>query len=419
MRINIVQELTGRVMEIVLEMETDHFGAEVLKYNEVEGLIGPQIRRIDKESRYVYEVGSMITLSELFDKKQMTLDEFEEIMEQMIQIFHQAREYFLDERDIVLMADYMFYDEWEKKLMAGYLDGYQGDVAEEISKILECFMDRMNHHDKELVFLIYGLHRISKDSHFTLNSLTEFVQESRQKRKAGEKKKKMESVENHQMEIPDRIIVEEKRTAQKPLKEEKKKVNYTKVLLFLVAGLAVFAAIVKSGILYRPVSGEMDMVKLAVVVLLLVAGEAYVIGKELNLSDPEKETVTMFRDERTTKLLPDDLDETVVLEQADTPRLLVNLIPQDWQRQEIKIRKSPFFIGKDTTKAEGIIGEAEISRIHAKIVMEEGSVYMIDQESTNGTYINGAQAVPWERCRLQDGDWIGFSSVFYTVEIVS
>lgn len=405
MRIDIVQELTGRVMEIALEAQTNHFGAEVLKYNEVEGLIGPKIRRIDQETRYAFGIGSMISLTELFDKKQIDSDEFEQIMEQIIHIFSQASEYFLDERDIVLIADYIFYDEQKKKLMAAYLDGYHGDVAEEISKILECFMDRMNHHDKELVFLIYGLHRISKDSHFTLSRFTEFIRESRQKRKSVVKSTK--------------IVEEERKILEEPIKEDKKETNYGKIIMFLAAGLAAFAAFVRSGIPYKAVSGEMDLLKMVSAVLILVAGEVYLIGKELGLTESEKERGDIVGYERTTKLISDDLDKTVVLEQGNTSHIVVNLIPQDWQRQEIKIRKSPFFIGKDTTKAEGIIGEADISRIHAKIVMEESFVYIIDQESTNGTYINGTQIVPWERCNLRDGDTVGFSSIFYRVEIVS
>lgn len=216
-----------------------------------------------------------------------------------------------------------------------------------------------------------------------------------------------------------KIVEEDRKMVEEPIKEDKQEINYRKIILFLAAGLAVFVAFVKSGIPYKPVSGEMDLLKVVPAVLILVAGEVYLIGKELGSSEPEKERGNITDDERTTKLISDDLDETVVLEQGNTTRIVVNLIPQDWQRQEIKIRKSPFFIGKDTTKAEGIIGEADISRIHAKIVMEEGFVYVIDQESTNGTYINGTQIVPWERCNLRDGDIVGFSSVFYKVEIVS
>lgn len=98
---------------------------------------------------------------------------------------------------------------------------------------------------------------------------------------------------------------------------------------------------------------------------------------------------------------------------------MVNLIPQDWHRPEIKIRKSPFFIGKDVTKADEIIGEGEVSRVHVKVVADAQGVFLIDQESTNGTFVNGRQLVPWERCRLKDGDMIGISSIYYKAELYS
>ena len=55
--------------------------------------------------------------------------------------------------------------------------------------------------------------------------------------------------------------------------------------------------------------------------------------------------------------------------------------------------------------------------MHAKIVADEDGVFLIDQESTNGTFVNGKRVVPWERYRLENGDIVGFSSVYYKAEL--
>ena len=123
--------------------------------------------------------------------------------------------------------------------------------------------------------------------------------------------------------------------------------------------------------------------------------------------------------DNTIQLVSTCTDETITLEQTEGGNWIVNLIPQDWHRPEIKIRKSPFFIGKDGAKADEIIGEGEVSRIHVKVVADAQGVFMIDQESTNGTFVNGRRLVPWERCRLEDGDMIGISSIYYKVELYS
>ncbi len=84
----------------------------------------------------------------------------------------------------------------------------------------------------------------------------------------------------------------------------------------------------------------------------------------------------------------------------------------------MKIRKTPFYIGKDDEKNDAIISDRVVSRMHAKIVVEQGKAYIIDQESTNGTFLNGKQLVPWERCLLRQGDVIGFAFISYRTELV-
>ena len=47
---------------------------------------------------------------------------------------------------------------------------------------------------------------------------------------------------------------------------------------------------------------------------------------------------------------------------------------------------------------------------------QDEGVFVIDQESTNGTYVNGKRLVPWERRKVLADDRIAFSSVYYRVE---
>jgi hypothetical protein len=210
---------------------------------------------------------------------------------------------------------------------------------------------------------------------------------------------------------------------EKPAKAEKslkQKIGlYGKMAGYVLAGIVLFAALVQSGVLNQPLSGGIDVRKLAAAIIALLAGEAYLLGRERKTGESEKESEETDGDERTVALVETDGDCTVVLERSGETSLVLNLIPQDWQRKEISVRSSPFFIGKDATRTEGVIGQPEVSRVHAKVVMEENAVYLIDQESTNGTYLNGSQLVPWERCRLKDGDMVGFASVFYRAEILS
>jgi pSer/pThr/pTyr-binding forkhead associated (FHA) protein len=50
-----------------------------------------------------------------------------------------------------------------------------------------------------------------------------------------------------------------------------------------------------------------------------------------------------------------------------------------------------------------------VSRQHAIITLHEGFLYLEDNNSTNGTRINGFQLTPKQKYRLRDGDEVEFA----------
>ncbi len=418
MRIALLQELEGRILQIDELEEVGRFGSEMLKYNVVQGILGAELYNIDQELQCLYRVRDMISLNEYFERGNMNMIQFSDLLEQLVQILTRCQEYFLDEKNLLLQCDYMFLDEKQQQLQIPYLDGYNKKVNEGISRLLEKFMDTMNHQDKELAFLAYGLHRLSRDSHFDLNKLSVFLDENKKKaapERSVDRKEKREVLledDNHFRVFSGA----EKKSEQKPEQP------WGKWVVPAVVSVVIGFILYQAGIIQDPVSGGVDLRRCSIlVVVFLVAAYCYYKKESIShdqtrklVREAEKETK-----DNTMQLVSTCTDETVTLEQTEEENWMVNLIPQDWHRPEIKIRKSPFFIGKDGSKADEIIGEGEVSRIHVKIVADAQGVFMIDQESTNGTFVNGRRLVPWERCRLEDGDMIGISSIYYKVELYS
>lgn len=64
-------------------------------------------------------------------------------------------------------------------------------------------------------------------------------------------------------------------------------------------------------------------------------------------------------------------------------------------------------VGRAPTNEIHIVGE-KISRTHAMIVLSDESIEVIDQNSTNGTFVNGTRLEPDQPIRIQPGDEIRF-----------
>ena len=66
-----------------------------------------------------------------------------------------------------------------------------------------------------------------------------------------------------------------------------------------------------------------------------------------------------------------------------------------------------FLIGKDRQRADlHMEGNDAVSRIHAGIVCKDGQYYLIDRNSTNGTWLNGRRLEAGEEAQLEPGDRI-------------
>ncbi|MFN2299204.1 MAG: FHA domain-containing protein [Anaerolineales bacterium] len=53
--------------------------------------------------------------------------------------------------------------------------------------------------------------------------------------------------------------------------------------------------------------------------------------------------------------------------------------------------------------------ESPVSRLHCTVLEEDGAFFLRDEQSANGTYLNGLRLAPTERNPLKDGDEIGLA----------
>ncbi len=73
--------------------------------------------------------------------------------------------------------------------------------------------------------------------------------------------------------------------------------------------------------------------------------------------------------------------------------------------EKIDLMRDETKLGRSDTKCDyAIIGNSAIGRYHARIVFKEDEFYLIDNTSTNKTFLNGNMLVPEEEYKLAEGD---------------
>ena len=68
------------------------------------------------------------------------------------------------------------------------------------------------------------------------------------------------------------------------------------------------------------------------------------------------------------------------------------------------IEEPGFYIGRDPAFAQVVVADARISKRHVRIVVKDGKVHAVDQDSTNGTFLGKAGGERVTDVQLRKGD---------------
>ena len=82
-------------------------------------------------------------------------------------------------------------------------------------------------------------------------------------------------------------------------------------------------------------------------------------------------------------------------------------------KKHIELDRLPCTIGKLDGYVDFCIDDPTISRMHARIELENDQLVLSDLNSTNGVYLNGLRLRPNERRIIEAGDEIRFGSLNY------
>ena len=89
--------------------------------------------------------------------------------------------------------------------------------------------------------------------------------------------------------------------------------------------------------------------------------------------------------------------------------------PHDMPKSSIiiNVKKSEIAGYFEKENADLVLTDYSASRVHARIIQEDGAYYLEDLNSTNGTFKNGLRMQPYEKRKLESGDEVKFAKTEY------
>lgn len=359
----------------------------ILNRGGIRFLLPCSLRYIDGDAFLYYDISSTQSIVQLFEGKVIGRDWMRDFLWGMDRMRQELSRYLLEDRNVIWSPRHIYQDLEKNDFFFMYVPYCERDSG--FKPLLDFWVEHIDYGDEALVEFVYGLYeQYATAGEICLNqqifdSFKEVEKQERTRQKAERQEQEEEVIRTREQE-PLQIL-----SSQCSPPSESETMDRRKGFLAFLGGRRKKQ---------DPISYQEILRRQVATQPLGAVGEEQVYGMEGACSEMEK------GDE-------EEYGKTVYIE--ETERELPRGLYRDNGELAVRIDKFPFVIGKRKEETDLVLDDRSISRIHARILEEEGNIYLEDLNSTNGTFKNGLRMRPYEKRRLEKEDELRFGKVEY------
>ena len=458
--------------------ETKDYRIEVLKHNEIPGILPTTTCTEDGIFKLYFDITGKQEFSTVFSKKKLEYKNVASVISGICTVLESTREHLLEPQGIIFEPDYMFISGGDKVCFA-YFPDREADVFASLHALGEYLIGRVDHKDDRAVKLAYGFFEATGKDEVLLEDIKNLVvpeiktpeyavrkpvyeinEPIPELRKPSYEKLEKPPVGNdEEAEGETELKTKKKGKKEKGKKKEKKGAKVKDPGKKSIVDFLIWtgAAAVILWLVYDNLFRRMGRVGIIAEVVLGLLTLGLLIGcmtrgkkKTDTAEKPAKEEKTkkspepngfdeypvIQKRERTqhsseyygTGLLRDEGEKTGLLKSEEYEKtgllrecnsLTPALVPaRDPSKQPLLITHFPFVVGKSLSYADGKIDDSFISRVHCRFD-KKGDVHtLVDLSSTNGTELGGELLTPNIPYVIHEGDEVKLGKSLFRFEMV-
>ena len=446
------------VMENIPEELSGHYQYRMILKNRIPGLLASSERYLEGKTCLYYDISSSQSLEQLYLSARIGMKEIRGIIDNLAQVLDAMSEYLLEERFLILEPEYIYMDlETEQLFFLYYPFGEEKKTG--YLPLAEFFLEHVDHREERAVSAAYQFYKMSKAENFMVSSFRTILEKGIQedKREGAEtgysyagttirpafatcfqeepgpyeysilSKKEEQTEGKGNGEAFETSEEKQERTEGK--RQEKGGKKHRKAVAGLLSSAILFFLLCVTIWYIKPAGTD----KLLLFALLAIDGICLLVclwkataqpirgeEKEEDQEEEEEEKQDLSFWEEYTPPEGEELEgPTVYLSRGGTmggdpyggkrPKLVG--LTEDGKRQEYSLERLPVLVGKLKSRAQILLPDASVSRIHARFVEKDGKTALIDLNSTNGTFINDIRLEQEEVVLLENGDELRFGNM--------
>ena len=428
------------VAEIPGEWEGD-YQLEMLTENHINGLLPVERRLSEGREELYYEISSLQPLGRLYDHKVMKQKDAEALLKGILEACSALQEYMLSEDALVLDAGNLYVEPDSLKPSLLFQPWREVPFRQQMQQLAEFLMEHVEQNDTESAMWEYRLYKLVRNDNFVLSDIEKLLEEGRYTEETEEAEEKTTpgflnpEADEEWQEIPE--WKEERREEEKDGKGKK---GILFPLIMLAVGFLLAAQILplKSAAPRLVGIGFIAAATLMILLQLIRKGKEKTEPEEISSGRKHSREKEKQEEEKEEKAIKDwdfssafegmedtrnreedtageeqeeDYGRTVFIGKADENA--ENVLVEKTHGKRYRMESFPFTIGKVKTCVDLPLNDRSVSRIHARILMQNGRAYLQDCHSTNGTFLNGIQLEAEEEVMLEPDDEIRFGRVCF------
>lgn len=445
------------------EGEKAGYRYRMLFLNKVDGLLNYSIRNINGSTCLYYDISSKISIENLYQSKRLSYDQVKDLFIQMDQICRSLSHYFLEEKELLLQPQYIYFDLTKQRYFGVYYPRTNAEEENPYEILLDFLLSHIDTEDQELASKLYKFYELAEDNLFSLtDGAADFLDDNTNVSEINievDTIKEEININGEDMRETDinevSMNIAEVSESENIETSDPKNIGGPTTLFYIIFSvLSLFGA---TGCCVLYTMYELTQKELMVlfgcgIIMILGSPLCAFLAWRTGKRNKEKQTADRqlmadiedeFRDNRQISLenvldkniypiyptadkyrnvLAENKEkensqitygETVFIDlnKREPEYKLYALDPKN--KKHIDLTHFPYTIGKMAGCVDCVLTDTSISRLHARIERKEGRLFLTDMNSTNGTYKNGLQMGPSETLEIEPGDEIRFGKLNY------
>lgn len=191
--------------------EKDDYQVVMLRENEIPGILKTEVRYVDNQSHYYYDISGKTSFKTLYEKVQLSCDDMKRLVSDLLQAIRNLQKYMLDGNCILLEPEYIFCD--RESFFFCYYPFSGQEAKEEFHKLTEFFVREVNYKDEEGVHFAYTLHKSTMEENYSIEQIMKRLEP-----KVEEDSQVMDYIERMENQVIEENLIEEKNNMWEPVR---------------------------------------------------------------------------------------------------------------------------------------------------------------------------------------------------------